>query len=142
MLYDAIAEKTFPTYISARQVSSELSARLNGAAPSLQFARRSPEQPSVEKQAILLRGMVQTSQMVVSQLDDHSPLRAQPHRRACNINSLCHLVKFEDSVETYAKEKLSTFCTDATALPSMVIFVIGVLCSVALPYHFMARTAA
>ena len=44
--------------------------------------------------------------------------------------------------KTHAKEKLSTFCTDATEVPLIVIFVKGVLCSVFLPYQSMASTAA
>ena len=44
--------------------------------------------------------------------------------------------------KTHAKEKLSTFCTDATAVPLIVIFVRGVSCNVWLPYQSMASTAA
>jgi len=73
--------------------------------------------------------------------DDHSQLHAQPYRRACNGNWFGCLMKMK-MPQTYAKEKLSTFCISATALPSIVIFVNGVLCSVSLPYHFMARTVA
>lgn len=44
--------------------------------------------------------------------------------------------------KTHAKEKLSTFCTDATAVPFRVMFVRGVLCKVWLPYQSMANTEA
>ena len=44
--------------------------------------------------------------------------------------------------ETHAKEKLSTFWIAATALPPIVMFVNGVLCSVSLPYQSIARTEA
>jgi hypothetical protein len=43
---------------------------------------------------------------------------------------------------TRANEKLSTFCTAATGFPPTVMFVNGVLCSVALPYQSIASTAA
>jgi hypothetical protein len=44
--------------------------------------------------------------------------------------------------KTYAKEKLSTFCTAATGVPLIVILVNGVLWSVSLPYQSIARTDA
>lgn len=43
---------------------------------------------------------------------------------------------------THAKEKLSTFCTAATGVPSIVIFVNEVFASSAEPYQSMARTEA
>ena len=51
-------------------------------------------------------------------------------------------VRQDGARDTHAKEKLSTFCTAATAVPLMVMFANGVACSVSLPYQFIASTDA
>ena len=58
------------------------------------------------------------------------------------ITHKIRIVHWYKPQKTYAKEKLSTFCTDATAVPFIVIFVRGVLCNVWLPYQSIASTEA
>lgn len=59
------------------------------------------------------------------------------------FNQSAHHQVLQDVKETtYAKVKLPTFCTAATALPLTVMLVKGVSCRVLLPYQSMASTDA
>ena len=92
----------------------------SGAAPSWLSERISLKRPVVWKQE----------------------LRARLRKPDFRTNHLSYHIKTITKQETYANVKLSTFCTAATAVPLIVIFVMGVLWSVALPYQSIASTEA